>query len=58
MVKLKGTFALGINQRPMWNMQIEFLFAKIMVNMEFFPVLKINPSSRNRCRQFKLGESE
>lgn len=50
MVNLKGTFALGINQQPTCNMHIEFLFAKIMVNMEIFHVLKINTPSRNTCR--------
>lgn len=49
-VKLKTTFALGINQQPTWNMHTEFPFPKIMVNMEIIHVLEINTPSRNRCR--------
>lgn len=39
-VKLKATFALGINHQPTWSTHVEFLFAKIMVNMEILHVLK------------------
>lgn len=55
MVQLKGTFAWGINQLLTWNMHISFPFAKIMVNMEIFHVLKINSPLRNSSR-FKLRE--
>lgn len=50
MLKQKGTFAWRINEQPTWNMHILFLFAKIMVNMEIFHVLKINSPLRNSCR--------
>lgn len=56
-IKLKGILAWGINEQPAWNMHISFLFAKIMVNMEVFHVLKINSPLRNSCRHTVWIES-